>query len=123
MKGEDNMKYLEREDILNAKDITEEDFDCPKWGGSIKIKSLSLEKRQQVRLASLNAAGQLDETKLSIATFIEGVVQPKFTATDYDKLKSRDYGTMIAVLNRILEISGIGVDLKNASKATEPGAK
>jgi hypothetical protein len=119
------MKYLTREEILNSKDITEEDIDCTKWGGKIKIKSLSLEKRQSIKKAATRTDGtdQLDDLKMSIATFIEGVVEPKFTPNDFNALKEKSYETMMIVLNRICEISGIGVDLKNGSKAAGTEAK
>jgi hypothetical protein len=113
------MKYLTREELLNSKDITEEDMDCPLWGGKIKIKSINLEQRTIMRLAATKADGSFDDKKFAIATFIEGVSEPKFTAADYDALNKKGYATMHKILDRICEISGIGVDAKNVSKATE----
>ena len=34
-------KYLTAETILNAEDFRYEDVECPEWGGTVRVRSLS----------------------------------------------------------------------------------
>jgi len=112
------MAMLKRDDIMKCDDLPEAVVECPEWGGEVKVKALSLDKRQEISRASEVGNG-LDSIKLAVVTFIEGVIEPKFTAADFEVLKSKSSSAMNRVVNKICELSGIGQDLKKELKATD----
>ena len=107
------MKKLTREDILNSNDLATQELEVPAWGGTITIQAVSLETRNKIYSASTNSVGKMDSEKVTILSFVNGVIDPKFDAKDFDALKVRNAKAMDFVVTSILKLSGIEGDTKN----------
>ncbi len=106
---------LSREDILMANDVVEVIVEVPEWNGSVKIRTMTKAKQLQLREnASVN--GKVDGARLEVLMFVAGVIEPQFTAADYDALKDKNAKAMDRVLEKIMSSSGLSED---ALKATE----
>ena len=45
------MQYLSADNILNADDFAYAEVDCPEWGGTVRIRSLSGGQRVNIKKA------------------------------------------------------------------------
>lgn len=107
-----------REGILAAKDLPEETIEVQEWGCAIKIRALTLAQRARTTEASVNK-GQVNTSRAAILTFIEGVIEPKFTLADYDALREKS-AVIEKIALRIMALSGVGSEaLESLQKNSE----
>ncbi len=110
---------LTREQILAANDIREEEVEVPEWGTTIRIRGFTLSQRHRV-FDMATKDGMINGLRATILTFIEGVVDPRFSMSDYDALRDKS-AAVERVAMRILALSGVGKDaLESAIKNSEP---
>ena len=109
---------LTREEILKAKDLKTKVVKVPEWGGDVTIQALSLKDFADIETAAKGIDGKLDTLKLGIATFIAGVIEPKFVRADIAELQNRSVNAMTDVITEINKLSGKMIDQKNVSTAT-----
>lgn len=99
---------LTREQVMDVNDIQIETLDVPEWGGSIKIRGLSVgEVSHIVRLSTRK--GVMDTMQSAMYTFIRGVVEPKFADIDIDDLKKKS-ALVLRIVKDINRLSGISTD-------------
>ena len=112
-------KYLTAESILSADDFRYEDVDCPEWGGTVRVRSLSGGQRsvitQRVQDKELE---DLEET-LTVMGCVNEEGERIFTNKDIDKLKKKSNTPIARIAKKIMELSGIG----NANEAVESAKK
>lgn len=112
-------KYLTAESILNADDFRYADIDCPEWGGTVRVRSLSGGQRsiitQRVQDKELE---DLEET-LAVMGCVNEDGERIFTNKDVDKLKKKSNTPIARIAKKIMELSGIG----NAGEAVENAKK
>lgn len=104
------MARLTREEILNAKDIEQEEVPVPQWGGDVLVQSLSGTKRAAIFKACMGKNGKMDSSKLYPMLMIDGVVDPQFTKADADALNEKNSGALEIVAKAIMKLSGISQD-------------
>lgn len=104
------MARLTRNAILGTS-LRTKSVEVPEWGGDVEIRELSLRQQQLIAAANRGADGN---TNVAIATFLEGVVDPQFTAADAEALASQGIAAFQRVVNEIVELSGMA---PNADKA------
>ena len=110
-------KILTREEILNVKDIKQEEVEVSEWGGSVLVQSLSGERRGEVIDTCMNDKGKMVTTKLYPLLLIEGCVEPKFTREDFAAINNKNSGALEKVAQAIMKLSGISKDdLEEAEK-------
>lgn len=113
------MAILSRETILNASDLTEETIYVKEWNGDVKIRAFSLAQRINV-LNNAMRGTEVDPLRATAITFIEGVIEPKFTQADYEALRLKSNAAITRINNRIMAISGIGESaVEEAAKNSE----
>ncbi len=115
------MKMLTKEQILSSKDLVEEVVDCPEWDGAVKVRALSLAKRNAIAIGAKDMqTDKLDLEKFQLLTFIECVIEPKFTVADYGSLKEKSAAVVERVINRVYAISELHKveEIKNVSGVT-----
>lgn len=113
--GIEKLKILTVEEVLTAQDIEEKIVPVPQWGGAVVIRGLTQKqsaglRRQAQRQNPVTKQLEMDNEVLEQLLFIEGVVQPKFSITDYGKLQDKSMAAMTLVLKAVMEISGFGGD-------------
>lgn len=101
-----------REMILNAKDLHTEPFEIPEWGVTVKIKSMTVSKRNQLLKDSANDKGEVDHEKLFPILLITALVdaeteEPIFAATDRDAINEKNVGVVERVAKKIMEVCGL----------------
>jgi len=122
----DNMKILTADEIWAAKDIEERTVPVPQWGGAVRIRTLSQKqsaelRRKAQRINPATKQSELDNEALEQLLFIEGVVEPKFSITDYGRLSEKSMSAMTTVLRAIMDASGFSSE--SVSEATKSPAE
>lgn len=105
-----NKKRLTREDILNVKDIKQEEILISEWNGSVLVQSLSGKKRSEIMDYAMNDKGKLMTEKLYPALMVAGVVEPEFKRADSEALLEKNSGALEKVCKVIMKLSGISTD-------------
>lgn len=103
-------KRLSREDILNAKDIVQEEVYVKEWGGGVLVQSLSGQARSELFNYAMNDKGKLDTMKLYPAMMVSGVIEPEFSRADAEAILSKSASALEKVCQAIMRLSGIGED-------------
>ena len=110
-------KILTREDILNVKDIQQEEVFIKEWGGSVTVQSLSGKRRSEIMDACMSDKGKMNTGKLYPALMVAGCVEPVFTRADSEAINERNSGALEKVCKVIMRLSGISADdLEEAEK-------
>jgi hypothetical protein len=63
----------------------------------------------------------IDNDLLEAMLFVEGVVEPKFTFSDYARLQDKSMAAMQRILKAIMDASGLSEDSVNAATKSTPG--
>lgn len=101
-----NVSILSIEDILSKDDLEERVVEVPEWGGSVRIKAFTKARQQEMRKRA-TIKGEIDTDRLEMFLFIEGVVEPRFTADHYEQLRGKNAGAVDKVLQEIARLSGV----------------
>ncbi|MBQ6480528.1 MAG: hypothetical protein IJI45_05375 [Anaerolineaceae bacterium] len=112
-------KYLTADAIFAAEDFNYADVECPEWGGTVRVRSLSGGQRSVI-----TQRVQVKETEeLEELLTVMGVVNEDgariFTNKDIEALKKKSNAPISRIAKKIMEISGIG----NADEAVNEAKK
>lgn len=111
------MALLTRDSILKAQDVATKDVQVAAWGGSIRVRSMTVAERNEfARRASGAEAASTSAWLVSILA-VDDAGKALFTPDDVKALEGRSFKALDAVVNAILEVNGIG------EKAVEAAAK
>lgn len=115
-------KYLTAESILAAEDFKYADVECPEWGGSVRIRSLSGGQRtiiaQRVQDKQLE---DLDEL-LAVMACVDEDGSRIFTNKDITALKKKSAAVVTRIAKKVLELSGIGNEAEKVEDAKKNSA-
>ncbi|MBQ4514389.1 MAG: hypothetical protein II969_15450 [Anaerolineaceae bacterium] len=112
-------KYLTAETILNAEDFRYEDVECPEWGGTVRVRSLSGGQRSVITQRVQDKATEDLEELLVVMGCVDETGNRIFTNKDIDKLKKKSNTPISRISKKIMELSGIG----NAGEMVEDAKK
>lgn len=107
----DKEHVLTWEELESVDDTAEEKFYVEEWGGSVKIKGISMEELNHVRRRSGTKQVRLSGTRSDVINreiLIAGMVQPAVNANNYQILLQKSAGAIVRITDRILEKSGMG---------------
>ena len=129
MTDSEGIRLLTADDIWDADDIQEQTIEVPEWGGSVRVRALSLAQIARIAQKSIktNAQGQTETSReLSVMmTLHEGMVEPKLSLED---CRRRLGGKSAAAVTRIVQaINAMGatpeaIDEADKSLWSEPDA-
>src|SRR6187551_3218851 len=98
-------RMLTADDIWAADDIEEKVIDVPEWGGSVKIRALTLKQIANVAMKAIrtNAQGvQETQRELSvIMTLQEGMIEPKLSPQEARKLSEKSATAVTRIVQAI----------------------
>ncbi len=100
-------EFLTVEQVLAAPDIKEEVFFVEAWNGNLRLRALNKGQQHRIRQRSMGRDGQIDQNKVEMLMFIEGVVEPKFSEEHAGALRNKSAGAFDSVLVKIGELSGV----------------
>lgn len=108
--------YLKVEEILSARDLIEEDIECPEWGGKIRIRGLTVEAQDEYRKRA-TVKDEVDQNLAARFLFIASVIKPRFTADRVEQLSKKAAAPFNRVIKRCLVVNGL------TEEATQEAAK
>jgi hypothetical protein len=88
--------------------LREEYVDVPEWGCRVKVRELSMGAYQQVQEKASNNRGEIDQGRLSAYLVIAGIVEPDLGDDAYEWVRGQSMRAINRILDRILELSGLG---------------
>lgn len=116
--------YLTAESILSAEDFTYADVDCPEWGGTVRVRSLS--GAQRVTLKKAMDSGQTDiDEMLCVMSIVDADGNRIFSRSQIGELGKKNTMPITRIAIRALEISGLrepAKSVKDAEKNSEETA-
>lgn len=97
------------DELLAAKDYKEEVLKIPEWGGSVKIRTLSLAARYAINEAAFVESGKrkVDAVKFVAHTLKHGIVEPRLSEEQALKLVDKNGAVVEKVSGAIWRISGL----------------
>lgn len=98
--------YLSANDFLTGIAGTSEDFEIPNLG-TIQIRSLSV-----MDVRRIEKEGEGDPMKMGLLMTQAGIVNPKLTQEQAERLQDSHPGTVAAISKRISVLSGLSEDVE-----------
>lgn len=108
---------LSREQVLAAPDRPEQVVDVPEWGGSVKIRALSLEAFRRIQASNVDAAGELDSFAAMQHVLVEGIVEPELEPADVQAMGQRSVAPVSRLAVAIVRLSGADDSFIQAAEA------
>jgi hypothetical protein len=103
------MTLLSRDAILKAQDVSTVEVSIPEWGGSIRVRSMTVSERNEFGRRVSSA-----EEKTSIGAWLVTLLSVDdkggrlFKPEDVEALEQRNAKAVDAVVNAILEVNKVG---------------
>lgn len=110
------MSLLTRDQILSADDLVTEDVECPEWGGSVRVRTLTGTARDQWEAAlspdKKGAKPKLENIRagLCAASIIDESGQMVFTPADVAKLGMKSAKALDRIFDKARDLSGLSDD-------------
>jgi hypothetical protein len=108
------VRFLTREEILNASDYTTEIVEVPEWGGSVIVQSLSGKERDEFELSQLVQKGKVTElnlvnlrARLVAMSIVDENHKSVFTLADVAKLGAKNAAALERVYKVAQRLSGL----------------
>lgn len=101
-------KVLTLDDIVSADDLDEEAIWIEKWQGNVVIRSITKREFDHMRRQARRkeARGKVNDI-LERELICNGVVKPRISAADYERLQEKSPGPLVEILNAIYKKSGL----------------
>lgn len=123
------MKYLSRNEILEASDIVYEDIDVPEWGGVVRIGSFSGADRDAWEMSLMKHPGKSKEidlqnmrAKLVAKSIVDETGKRIFSDTDVIELGKKSANALMMVFDAAVKLNAVSeADIKELEKNLESG--
>ena len=99
-------KYLTAESILAAEDFQYAEVDCPEWGGSVRVRSLSGGQRVTLKKAIDAGRDDIDET-ICVMAIVDDEGNRILKQQQISELSKKSTAVISRIAIRVLEISGM----------------
>ena len=110
--------YLTTADaILQAEDFAFDEVDCPEWGGTVRIRSLSGAQRVQLKKAIDAGRDDIDET-LCVMAIVDQDGNRILHREQIAELSKKNTAVITRIAMKVIEISGMS-DREKAVQAAE----
>jgi hypothetical protein len=117
------MAILNKDQIWAADDIEEREIEVPQWGGSVRVRSLSLEQIAEIRAHAVKIVKGKEEVdaRLQMAGLLcEGIVEPDYSFPEAQRLMKKSAAATSLVVQAINELSGLLPEaVDEADKSTD----
>jgi hypothetical protein len=119
------MTILSKAQIWEADDIEEREIEVPQWGGSIKVRSLSLEQISSIRehaVKTVKGKEVLDARLQMAGLLCEGIVEPEYDFAEAQQLMKKSASATSIVVKAIHDLSGLLPEaVDEADKSVDDG--
>ena len=113
--------YLTAESILQSEDFAYDEVDCPEWGGTVRIRSMSGAQRVTLKKAIEQGQNDIDEM-VCVMCIVDADGNRIFNRSQIGELGKKNTKAISRVAKRIVEISGLRdpeKSVKDAEKNSE----
>ena len=102
------LRIVSLDEALGADDLPERVVSVPQWGrgAAVRIKALTKGQQRSIRHRA-TVRGEVDQDKLELLLFVEGVVEPKFTPAHAQALLEKSWGAVDGVIKEVMTLSGM----------------
>lgn len=111
------LERLTLDQLLAVDDRPEAEVDVPEWGGSVKVKALSLASFQKA-MEDATVGGKVDEQRATLHMLLAGVVEPPLTEDHYEMLRQKSVAPITRIVERIAALSGTDAATQKDAEAT-----
>ncbi len=108
------MDYLSRDDILSAEDREYAEVDCPEWGGTVRLRSISGMQRDAYEQSLMEHRGKSREmnlrnarAKLIILCAVDAEGRRLFTEADLQALGRKNAKPLDRLFDACQKLAGI----------------
>jgi len=106
------MSLLSKSAILGAADLKHEDVRVKSWGGTVRIRSMTGQERDEFRTAISTEEGGVPVGKFAAALLVATIVDESgnrlFTAEDMDALQKKSAASLDAPAAVAMRLNGLG---------------
>lgn len=101
------MTILTLDQIKQAKDVQREEIDIPQWGGSVVVQGVNvIDGMALLKQMQKEGSEEIDPEKAMLYSIIVGVVEPKFTESDVEWLKTKSMAATSKITEAFMRLSG-----------------
>jgi len=104
--------FLTRDQILESKDFYLSEVECPEWGGTVRVRSLSAAEFNTMGFGTLDKGGNVDArlsrdmmTKIASWGIIDADGNRVFSNKDVKVLGGKNYAPVNRVAEKILDMT------------------
>ncbi|MDH6185481.1 hypothetical protein [Polaromonas sp. CG_23.6] len=116
------MTLLSKSAILGAHDLKHEDVNVPAWGGTVRVRAMTGQERDEFRTSISTEEGGVPVGKfaaaLLVATLTDEAGARLFSAADIDALQKKSAASLDAPAAVAMRLNGLGgaaiAEAKNA---------
>jgi hypothetical protein len=98
-------RVLTLEQITEAPDLGDRLVAVPEWGGSVRVRGLTLEETRSIQTQAMQG-GELDEQKAILLTVATGMVEPAVSVEDVYRLNRKRAGTVLRLAVAVNTLTG-----------------
>lgn len=98
-------KILTLDDIRSASDLGEKTIDVPEWGGSVRVRGLTMEEARDIqRKATVD--GEIDEARVVMLTVATGLIEPALDESEMYALNQKKAGVVLRLCIAVNSLTG-----------------
>lgn len=112
------------EEIISADDLGSETVDMPEWGGSVRIRGLSMDDIYKARKAAAGIADAEERRAMVNLLFVvAGVVEPMMTPDMVTVLRGKSSDAVLRLIERISALNGATAEVRAKAEADFPAER
>jgi len=109
------MKKLSAADIIETSDQQIIEVECPEWGGSVSLRSLTAGEAMTF-VDAFKDNKKDGPVRLLVMTAVNEEGKPLFTLDDLEKLKGKSLKVLMRLQKAAMEMNGLGDQGKTEAK-------
>lgn len=102
--------------IQEADDLKTEEVEVPEWGGSVLVRSLSVQEGTALSERMQDENGKIINELATLYSLIYGVADPVFSEEDAAWLKQKSLGAVTKVTNVFMRLNGFDKQAVNEAR-------
>jgi hypothetical protein len=120
LRTQDAQRHLSREQFLTPRNLRQT-VEIERLGGSIVIRSMSLETRERIKKECGFGSATWDDQRFTLMTIVESIAEPKLALDDLEALQKQDAEVIdeIVLAISMLNLTGKAEEVKKDYEPTE----
>lgn len=103
------MSLLTRDAILKARDISTKDVEVPEWGGTVRVRQMTVAERDEfAKRAKDDANAESTGMWIVLRLVVDESGVPLFRPEDVEELKKRSFKAFDRLTDAVLSVNGVG---------------